>query len=129
MAAGSNAATRAPSARIRAATSSAGESLMSSEPGLNARPSTPTRRPSRRAPPGGGGAAVPRGGGGPRLYRVDLGRDRRRPPPAEWGGPGPQAPVVLGQAPAAKPKPGAQRRTADPRVPAERVGEAEHVRA
>ena len=56
-------------------------------------------------------------------------RNAQRLARAEFRGPGRQGPDVLGQAPAAETQPRAQPRPADPRIAAERVGEAEHVRA
>src|SRR5262249_46075576 len=105
------------------ATSSAGESRTSSEPGLNAAPTmqtgTPAKLPPAQFPAGTRGRAVAGRAGPPAVAGAPFGQDAEPGTGGELPRAGHAGPVVLRQAAAAVAEPGAQEGRADPRVGAE----------
>ncbi len=103
-----------------AATSSAGESRMSSELGLNAAPSTATRLPTK-VPPVSSRASSTAAVAAAQVDRVDLAQERQRLVDAELAGPGHERADVLGQAAAAEAEAGVEEPPADAGVVGQRL--------
>ena len=126
MATGSKTLTWAPRSWIAVATSSAGESLMSSESGLNAMPSTPTV-PSREHPANQVPCQLHHPSPASRVDRVDLAQKSQCIPDAQFGGPSHERADVLRQAAATEPEPRTQESRSDTRVSAENLGQHGHI--